>query len=88
MIDKRINPQAMCSACGHVFPTLSLTSEQGTISTTVEEITCPECKVQGKPKGIMQPTGFPSLETFKRNWQRSKSIDAESLPKSSEGNKD
>lgn len=88
MIDKRIVPQVMCDACGHIFPTLSLNGEEITDS---KEVTCPECKTHAKPKGIMQPSGFPSLETFKRNWQRSKSIDVlgtESLPKSSETNKE
>lgn len=91
MIDKRITPQVMCSACGHVFPTLSLPHES---SPMAEEITCPECKTHAKPKGVMQPTGFPSLDIFKRNWQRSKSIDVvsteprESLLKSSGKNKE
>jgi len=97
MIDKGIVPQVMCDACGHIFPTPSLASQDLTIENTnstispTDEITCPECKTHAKPKGIMQPSGFPSLETFKRNWKRSKSIDIlakETLANSSEANKD
>lgn len=76
MIDKHITPQVMCSACGHIFPSPA---------KATDDITCPECQTLGKPKGIMQPSGFPSLDTFKRNWQKSKS---ESLMNSSEENQE
>ncbi len=67
MINKSIIPQVMCATCGHVFSSGADVSE-------INEVTCPECGTTAKPKGIMQPSGFPSLDTFKRNWEKSKSI--------------
>ena len=80
MIDKRITPQVMCAACGHIFPSPVGESIQSTeqspeqASSELEEVSCPECETKAVPKGVMQPTGFPSLETFKRNWNKSTSI--------------
>jgi len=83
MIDNRISPQVMCAACGHVFPHPIVPAEASVLS----EVSCPACETQAKPKGIMKPSGFPSLETFERNWKKSKSVDSPSsktLTKSSE----
>jgi len=79
MIDNRITPQAMCAACGHIFPT---------DKSATEEVTCPVCDTKSKPKGIMQPSGFPSLETFEKNWKKSKAVeaaDSKTLAKRSQG---
>ena len=84
MIDNRITPQVMCSACGHIFPHPTVLADEAPLN---KEVTCPACEVQAKPKGVMQPSGFPSLETFERNWKKSQSsetLNGKTLTKSSE----
>ncbi|HKI57933.1 MAG TPA: hypothetical protein VKA00_01790 [Trueperaceae bacterium] len=53
-----VTPHVRCAECGHVFA-----SDAG----MDDEVTCPACGHHGPPGGVMRPTGFPSLETFKRN---------------------
>jgi DNA-directed RNA polymerase subunit RPC12/RpoP len=58
-------PHVMCANCQHVFPS----------EATLEDIVvCPNCSHESKPERIMKATGFPSLETFTKNWQRSKKV--------------
>lgn len=52
----------MCASCGEVFPAEVARDDV---------ILCPVCGHEGKPAGVMRVTGFPSLEAFKRNWQKS-----------------
>jgi DNA-directed RNA polymerase subunit RPC12/RpoP len=54
-------PHVMCQRCEHVF------ASDATLEDTVQ---CPECGCRATPKRVMRPSGFPSLEAFKRNWQR------------------
>lgn len=61
-------PQVMCENCQTVFP--SAASKDDTVI-------CPACQHEGKPGRVMKVTGFPSLETFKRNWQKVKEIEDE-----------
>ncbi len=63
-----LKPQVMCGNCGHVFP-----SE----ADKDEKINCPNCDYSGLPAGIMRASGFPSLETFTKNWQRSRELQEE-----------
>ncbi len=58
-------PQVMCAKCQHVF------AAEATLEQTV---ICPNCSHEGKPERIMKATGFPSLETFKKNFERSRKI--------------
>jgi DNA-directed RNA polymerase subunit RPC12/RpoP len=58
-------PHIMCASCQHIFA-----SE----ATLDDVVTCPNCSHEGKPERIMKATGFPSLETFTKNWQRSKKV--------------
>ncbi|MEJ2357072.1 MAG: hypothetical protein P8Y13_03185 [Deinococcales bacterium] len=51
-------PHVRCADCGHVFPA---------DATMDDEVTCPECGHAGTPGGVMRPSGYPSLEVFKRN---------------------
>ena len=72
MVDKHVIAQVMCAACGHIFPYPTVLADEDRLN---EEVACPACETYGKPKGVMQPSGFPSLETFERNWKKSKSVD-------------
>lgn len=56
-----MTPHVMCRSCQFVFPSDAKLDE---------EVTCPECGHSAEPAGVMRPTGFPSLETFRRNWQK------------------
>lgn len=58
-----LTPHVMCADCEHVFP-----SEAGLTDTA----RCPRCGYCGPPKGVMRPSGPPSLEAFARNWRRSR----------------
>lgn len=53
-----MTPHVLCAECGHVFVADARMDDQ---------VTCPACGHRGTPGGVMRPTGFPSLETFKRN---------------------
>lgn len=53
-----MTPHVLCAECGHVF---------AADARMDDEVTCPECGHRGAPAGVMRPSGFPSLETFKRN---------------------
>jgi DNA-directed RNA polymerase subunit RPC12/RpoP len=55
----------MCANCQHIF------ASEATLDNVV---VCPNCSHEGKPERIMKATGFPSLETFKKNFERSKKI--------------
>ncbi|MGL4610344.1 MAG: hypothetical protein ACRCYY_11825 [Trueperaceae bacterium] len=70
-----LTPHVMCAKCQHVFPS-EASLEQNT--------TCPNCAHEGKPARIMKPTGFPSLDVFTKNWQRSKKIVEHELEESNE----
>jgi DNA-directed RNA polymerase subunit RPC12/RpoP len=56
-------PHVLCAKCQHVFPA---------DATLDDVVMCPKCSHEGKPARIMKATGFPSLETFTKNWQRAK----------------
>jgi DNA-directed RNA polymerase subunit RPC12/RpoP len=58
-------PHVMCTNCQHVF------ASEATLEQTV---ICPNCSHKGRPERVMKVTGFPSLETFKKNFGRSKKI--------------
>ncbi len=58
-----MTPHVRCRACGEVFP-----SEAG----MDDDVTCPACGHRGSPAGVMRPTGFPSLEVFRRNVEKSR----------------
>ena len=53
-----MTPHVRCAYCSHVFPS---------DATMDDEVTCPSCGNSGPPGGVMRPTGFPSLEVFRRN---------------------
>jgi predicted nucleic acid-binding Zn-ribbon protein len=56
-----VTPHVMCRHCGHVFSS----------DTEIEEpVQCPACGRTDTPRGVMRPTGFPTLDVFTRNWQR------------------
>jgi len=59
-----ITPHVLCGHCGHVFA-----SEAG----LEDEVTCPACGHTAPPGGVMRPTGFPTLEVFRRNVEAARS---------------
>ena len=56
-----MTPHVRCADCGHVFPS---------DATMDDEVTCPACGRTGTPAGVMRPTGFPSMEVFRRNVEK------------------
>lgn len=58
-----MTPHVRCAECGHVF---------AVDATMDDEVSCPQCGHRGNPGGVMRPTGFPSLEVFRRNVARSR----------------
>lgn len=58
-----LHPHAMCAHCQHVF------AADVSMADTVR---CPACGEEGRPAGIMRPSGFPSLESFKRSWLKAR----------------
>jgi hypothetical protein len=58
-----MTPHVRCAECDQVFE-----ADAG----MDDEVTCPGCGHRGKPGGVMRPTGFPSLETFRRNISKSR----------------
>lgn len=53
-----MTPHVRCAHCGNVF---------ASDAELEDEVTCPACGHTAPPAGVMRPTGFPSLEVFRRN---------------------
>lgn len=71
-------PHVMCRHCGHVFSS----------EVEIEEpVQCPACGRTDTPRGVMRPTGFPTLDVFTRNWQRAQEAERPSgeMPGGSSG---
>jgi len=56
-----MTPHVRCGECGHVF---------ASDATMDDDVLCPACGHCGAPGGVMRPTGFPSLEVFRRNVEK------------------
>lgn len=61
-----MTPHVRCAGCEAVF---------ASDARPDETVTCPECGHQGPPAGVMRPSGFPSLEDFRRNIEASRAHD-------------
>lgn len=58
-----MTPHVRCSRCDAVF---------ASDARADESVTCPECGYEGPPGGVMRPSGFPSLDEFRRNIEASR----------------
>ena len=56
-----MTPHVRCAECGQVF---------ASDATMNDDVTCPACGHRGTPGGVMRPTGFPSLDVFRRNVEK------------------
>ncbi len=58
-----MRPHVRCTRCEAVF---------ASDASLEDEVECPECGNRGHPAGIMKPSGFPSLEEFRRHIEASR----------------
>lgn len=58
-----LTPHVRCSRCEAVF---------ASDARADETVICPECGHEGLPAGVMRPSGFPTLDEFRRDIEASR----------------